>query len=96
MDIDQRKTITGRVVGESTGAADQELQLPGRSVRADTLQIEVAEAGQAYRVWQRVEDLALVGRDTLAYVLDSEAGTIRFGDNVRGRIPPLGARIPWG
>ena len=96
VEIDQRKTITGRVVGESTGAADQELQLPGRSVEADTLRIEVAEEGQPYRVWQRVEDLALVGRDAAAYVLDSEAGTIRFGDNVRGRIPPLGARVRVG
>lgn len=93
VEIDQRKTLTGRIVGESTGAADQELQLPGRSVEPDTLQIEVAEAGQAYRPWQRVEDLAVAGRDAPAYALDSEAGTIRFGDNVRGRIPPLGARI---
>ncbi len=96
VEIDQRKTITGRVVGESDGAADQELQLPGRSVEAESLRIEVAEEGQAYRTWQRVEDLAVAGRDTLAFVLDSEAGTIRFGDNVRGRIPPLGARIRVG
>ena len=96
VEIDQRKTITGRVVGESTAPPTRSCNCPAARSRPSTLQIEVAEEGQAYRVWQRVEDLALVGRDAPAYVLDSEAGTIRFGDNVRGRIPPLGARIRVG
>ena len=48
VEIDQRQTITGRVVAQSDGTANQEIQLPGRSIEADTLQIEIAEPGQAY------------------------------------------------
>lgn len=92
VEIDQRQTITGRIVGQG-GTADLELQLPARSVEPDTLQIEVAEPGAAYRPWRRIEDLALAGRDDPAYSLDAEAGVIRFGDGVRGRIPPVEARV---
>lgn len=93
VEIDQRQTLTGRIVGQGTGVADLELQLPARSVEPETLQIEVAEPGAAYRPWRRIEDLALAGRDDPVYSLDAEAGTIRFGDGVRGRIPPVEARV---
>ena len=93
VEIDQRQTITGRIVGQGTGTADLELPLPARSVEPDTLQIEVSEPNAAYRPWRRIEDLALAGRDDLVYRLDAEAGVIRFGDGVRGRVPPAEARV---
>lgn len=93
VEIDQRQTIQGRIIGESNGYADQEFQLPGQSVESETLQIQVEETDRGYQLWQQVDDLALVGRDTPAYSLDSEAGTIRFGDGVRGKIPEVGKRI---
>ncbi len=97
--IDQRVTITGRVLGVSTGAADQVFQLPLGSVDADTLAIEVEAAGQGYQPWTRVDDLAAissdpnVARDATAYELDAEAGTITFGDGVRGRVPDQQLRV---
>ena len=97
--IDQRQTLAGHVLGVSTGAADQVFQLPLSSVDADTLTLEVEEAGRGYQTWHRVDDLAAisadanVAREARAYQLDAEAGTVRFGDGVRGRVPERQMRV---
>jgi hypothetical protein len=91
--IDQRRTVFLRQIGESTGLADQVFALHATSVEPATLVIQVAEEGHDYQDWQRVPDLALAGRDENAYSLRAEEGSIGFGDGVRGRIPPEGARI---
>ena len=92
--VDQRQTIQGRVLlGQSNGQADQQISLPGQSVQADSLAIEVEASGGVFQPWQRIEDLALAGRDAAVYSLDSEAGAIRFGDGLRGRIPEINSRI---
>jgi predicted phage baseplate assembly protein len=99
VEIDQRVTLGGRVLGVSTGAADQRFQLPRRSCDAASLCIEVEEPGLGYRQWYQVDDLAAISadpqiaRNAAAYELDSEAGTIRFGDGIRGRVPEAQMRI---
>lgn len=99
VEIDQRVSIKGRVLGTSTGAADQVFQLPQGSVDPDTLKIQVEESGMGYQSWYRVDDLAAidadpnVARDARAFELDAEAGTLRFGDGVRGRVPEAQMRI---
>ena len=75
MEVDQRVTIAGRVLGTSNGAADQVFQLPAGSVDAATLQVQVEESGRGYQPWSRVDDLAAihpdpnVARDATAYEL---------------------------
>lgn len=93
VEIDQRQTIFGRVIGQSDGSADQEFQLPGQSIELESLQIQVEELGRGYQPWQVIPDLALSNRDAAVFQLDSEAGTIRFGNGVRGRIPDNQQRI---
>lgn len=99
VETDQRATLSGRVLGSSNGAADQQFALPLGSVDAATLQIEVEAPGRGYEPWSRVDDLAAlsadanVARDATAYELDAEAGTLRFGDGVRGKVPEAGMRI---
>ncbi|HEX8243159.1 MAG TPA: putative baseplate assembly protein, partial [Longimicrobium sp.] len=93
VEVDQRTTVTGRVVGESDGTADQALQLPAESVDPDTLALEVEDPERGYLPWRRVDDLAFAARGEPAYALDPEAGTVRFGDGVRGRVPALGMRV---
>jgi hypothetical protein len=93
VEIDQRETTELRVVGISTGAADQEVALGAASVEPESLEVEVEEQGRGYVGWQRVSDLATAGRDAAVYSLDAEAGTIRFGDGVRGRVPEASRRI---
>lgn len=91
--VDQRRTLQAVVVGESSGEADQEFSLPSDSVEPDSLLIEVEEPGRGYQPWCRIDDLALAGREAAVYALDSEAGRIRFGDGLRGRIPEIQGRI---
>ena len=93
VEIDQRQTISGQIVGQSDGAAYQTFQLPGTPVEEATLQLQVEETGRGYQPWQRMDDLSLSGRDDPHFQLDPEAGTIRFGDGIRGRVPTVGARI---
>ncbi|OLE52303.1 MAG: hypothetical protein AUG51_18900 [Acidobacteria bacterium 13_1_20CM_3_53_8] len=93
VEIDQRQTITNRIVGASNGTSDQEFQLPGQSVDPHTLLIQVENLGVGYQAWTQVGDLALAGRDSTVFSLDSEAGTIRFGNGVQGCVPETSARI---
>lgn len=99
VEIDQRATLAGRVLGSSNGAADQQFALPLGSVDAGTLQIEVEAPGRGYQPWTRVDDLAAVSadphvaRDATAYELDAEAGTVRLGDGLRGKVPEAGMRV---
>lgn len=98
VEIEQWTTRTQVVIGEGNGQADQEFALPDRSVEPDTLVVQVATEGRT-EDWFRVDDLGTVDRDPLlarearVFQLDAEAGTIRFGDGVRGRIPPSGSRV---
>lgn len=93
VEIEQRTTQVRRVLGQSTGNSDQELQLPGTSVEASSLVIEVEETQRGFVPWTQIADLGLASRDAAVYQLDAEAGTVRFGDGVRGRIPELGRSV---
>lgn len=102
-EMEQRQTLEGQLLGQSSGAADQVFRLPLGQVDPDALRIEVEDAaGNGYRLWQRVDDLAAISADVLqareamAYELDASAGTVRFGDGVRGRVPEAGMRIRLG
>ncbi len=93
VEVDQRQTITGRVVGQSDGRPDQEFRLHPSSVEAATLSIQVEESQAGYQTWQAIDDLGLAGRDDAVYELDSEGGTVRFGDGLRGRVPAGRIRV---
>lgn len=99
VEADQRVTLTGQVLGVSTGAADQIFSLPARSVDPESLSIQVEEPGRGYQSWFRVDDLAAIdadpntARSARVFELDPEAGTLRFGDGVRGRLPERQMRI---
>ena len=58
--VDQRNTITARVLGTSTGAGGQQFALPAGSVDPATLDLQVEEPGQGYRSWTRVDDLGAI------------------------------------
>jgi len=92
VEVDQRQTVTGRVVAQSNGTADLEIQLPAVAIDPETFQLQV-ESGDGYSLWTAIDDLALAGQHDAVFTLDREAGTIRFGDGVRGRIPEAGMRV---
>ncbi|MDX1812532.1 MAG: baseplate J/gp47 family protein, partial [Gammaproteobacteria bacterium] len=92
VEIDQKETIRSRVIGQSDGRADQVFSLPGTSIEDATLNIQVEESGYGYVSWVNSQ-IATASRHDAVYELDSEAGTISFGDGVRGRIPAVGKRV---
>ncbi|HSA79710.1 MAG TPA: putative baseplate assembly protein [Geminicoccaceae bacterium] len=93
VEIDQRRTLRDTVVGTGAGFAAQELALPGRSIDPASLVLEVEESGRGFIRWPLVPDLAALSPDDRGFELDPEAGVVRFGDGVRGRLPQTGARI---
>lgn len=93
VEIDQRQTVRDRIIGHSDGSADQTMQLALASVEPSGFELQVEESGLGYVSWQAIDDIALAGRDDGVFVLDSEAGTVRFGDGIHGRIPEAGRRI---
>lgn len=93
VEIDQRQSVRSRIIGQSNGSADQLLQLSLSSIEAESFELQVEESGRGYVVWQAVDDIALSGRDDGVFVLDSEAGTVRFGNGIQGRVPEAGRRI---
>jgi hypothetical protein len=95
--VEQMSTLANAIVGDADGTADALVELPVGDVDATSLQIDLAEDGSTWERWQRVDDLATLsprtGRDARVFELDAQAGSLRFGDGVRGRVPALGARV---
>ncbi|MGA9582590.1 MAG: putative baseplate assembly protein [Allosphingosinicella sp.] len=92
---DQRKTLGRQQIGRGTGASGQEYSLGAAGVDPSTLLIEVEEE-EGMRAWRQVPDVQAAGPHERVYSLDSEAGTIRFGDSVRGAVPGAGRAVHVG
>ncbi len=93
VEVDHRQSTAGLVVGQGNGQPDQTLTLPNGGIEEESFALQVEEAGLGYRRWRRIDDLALAGVQEAVYELDPEAGTVSFGDGVRGKIPARGARF---
>ena len=93
IEVGQLETSKPRIIGQSDGSANQEFSLQQKSVERATFVLQVEEPNAPALVWQQIPDFAQAGRDSLVYVLDSEAGIVRFGDGVRGKIPEITRRI---
>ncbi len=91
--IDQRITRENVYVAEGDGLADQVVQLPATSVEPESLRISVQNADGIMEPWARTEDLGGHRPTDRVYRLDAEAGTIHFGDGMRGLAPELARRI---
>jgi len=65
------------------------LRLPHRPVLPGGFQVQVDSASGS-TAWTRVDDLGAAGPGDRVYVLDPEAGEVRFGNGTRG------ARLPDG
>jgi hypothetical protein len=96
--IEQCVSAGPLVVAQTSGQPDERIALPWRNIDPASLQLAIAEPGADYQHWTRVDDLALlshrpdVARDARAFELDAQAGELRFGDGVRGRVPAAGSR----
>ena len=79
-------------LGTGNAQADQTFTLVHKPVLQGTARIQVEEPG-GWTDWQAVDGFEASTEDSRQYVLDLEAGTVRFGNGVRGRAPQIGERI---
>ncbi len=93
VEIDQRTTYNNLVAGVSDGSANQQLALAQTQIDPDTFQLDVDMPGLGFQLWNAVDDLAVLQGPVPAYVLDPEAGTVTFGNQMQGLIPPISRRI---
>jgi hypothetical protein len=93
VEIDQRTTFTNVVAGVSDGTPQQKFALAQTQIDPATFQLEVDMPGLGYKLWNQFDDLSVVQGPSPAYVLDPEAGTVTFGNQMQGLIPPAGRRI---
>lgn len=91
--VEQAVTASApEALGFGDGRSGLELSLSQRPVLPGSEDVQVWD-GAAWLTWRPVADLTLAGPDDPFYRLDAEAGTIRFGDGVHGRIPLPGQAI---
>jgi hypothetical protein len=92
--IVQAVTAAPEFLGVGTGAPDQVLSLAHQPVQADTapVVVQVEEQG-SWQTWQQVDSFVAAGADDRVWVLDAEAGTVRFGTTLTGRAPQPGERV---
>lgn len=91
--VEHRRTVRARVFGVSDGSADQIASLAATQIDAASLSVEVEEEGLGYRAWTLTDAIEAAGRDDGVFMIDAEAGLVRFGDGLRGRVPARGARF---
>jgi hypothetical protein len=91
--IDQRTTYNSIVIGVSDGSANQQFALPQSQIDPGTFVLAVDMPGLGFLPWQQVDDISVLQGPAMAYVLDPEAGTVTFGNQLQGMIPPAGRRV---
>jgi hypothetical protein len=91
--VEQSGTARAEFLGTGTGEPGQEYRLVHPGVLG-SVELDVEEQGAGRWVpWIHVEDLRAAGVDDRVFVVDREAGVVRFGDHRRGRPPQIGERV---
>jgi predicted phage baseplate assembly protein len=91
-EVIQARTANPEFLGTGNGQAHQAFTLVNRPVIRGSTRIQVEE-DQNWVDWQAVDGFEASREDAPHYVLDPEAGTIRFGNGVQGKAPQIGQRI---
>ena len=74
------------------GLPFQTARLTYQPVQPNTLKLEIYEEDGVWHLWTEVIDLDASQPDDRHFTLDLQAGEIKFGDGLKGRIPPLVVR----
>ena len=93
VEIDQRTTYNNVIAGVSDGSANQLFTLAQSQIDPSTFQLDVDMPGLGFQLWNAVDDLGVLQGPVPAYVLDPEAGTVSFGNQMQGMIPPVSRRV---
>ncbi len=88
----QSRTAEPELLGTGNGQPGQRFSLVHTPVLGDTLVVEVEEQRGRFVPYQRVDGFWASSELDRHFVLDPEAGVVRFGRD-RGRAPQIGERI---
>jgi hypothetical protein len=88
----QCATARPEFLGTGNAQPDQEYALVHQQVLPASLVLEVEEPA-GWAAWNEVEDFFASGPDSRHFILDREAGRVRFGNGEQGRAPQIGERI---
>lgn len=91
-EVVQSKKARTEFLGTGNAQPDQRYKLINKSVLANTLVLEVEE-GQRWNTWKEVEGFYASQPDDRHFVIDLEAGEVRFGNGLQGLPPQIGQRI---
>ena len=91
-EVVQTRRAGPEFLGTGNAQADQAYTLVHHPVMQGSVRLQVEEEGQ-WTDWQIVDGLEASDEDSRHYVVDLEAGTVRFGNALRGRAPQIGQRI---
>jgi hypothetical protein len=92
VEVEQSVAAAPEFLGTGTAEADQSYLLANHPVLAGTLQLEVEEQGD-WKPWREAASFVGAAESDRVFVLDAEAGRVRFGNGVHGRAPQIGERI---
>lgn len=91
-EVRQSRRALPEFIGTGTAEESQTYKLAHRPVIEGSLVLEVEQAG-GWKRWTEVDGFHASGADAGHYILDREAGTIRFGNGLQGLPPQIGQRI---
>jgi predicted phage baseplate assembly protein len=93
VEAESLSTARDELVGESEGLPDQTFTLRHKPVQPGTLELLVTEQNQQPEPWELRSDFLASGGDSKHFTLNSVTGEIKFGDGIRGLVPPAGSEI---
>jgi predicted phage baseplate assembly protein len=91
-EVAQSKKARPEFLGTGTGQPDQRYRLTHKPVLEGSLVVEVEEVG-GWQAWTAVDGFHASGPDARHFVVDLEAGEVRFGNGAQGLPPQIGQRI---
>jgi hypothetical protein len=94
--VEQAIPITNELLGTANGEPDQTVILANTPVIEGSVLLQVEDVNKVWQYWQQTDDLLSADETDEVFSVDHEAGQVRFGDGLRGVIPPNGSRIRAG
>jgi hypothetical protein len=91
-EVEQTRKARPEFLGTGTAQPDQRYKLVNKPVKEGSLKLDVDE-GQRWATWQEVDSFSASQPDERHFVVDLEAGEVRFGNGLQGLPPQIGQRI---
>jgi hypothetical protein len=88
----QTRKARAEFLGTGTGQPNQMYALVNKNVVPGSLVLEIEEA-DGWRAWQETDGFYASTEGDRHFVVDTEAGRVKFGNGLRGYVPQIGQRL---